>query len=1016
MGILRGGFSGPPPPTPVAAAFTSDVNTGVAPLAVTFTDLSTGSPTSWLWDFGDGGTSTDQNPVHVFEYYGTSTVTMTASNASYSDTATGYVYMSAGPRLARIHGTAILDGNFTINSDFIITGHGVVIPIADTDITKTFYQYGINSYKTANGKSRTITSNTGDVIVEGLICGKGRGFESNRGPGNNTLLTDSSGNTINGYGATHAGLGYVDMTSAIAPSPTGPYGDWETPVSLGSGGGYYHPPQDLRGTETRGGGGIKLVARSGNVRVNGYINMNGEDGTYAGGAAGGSAWLVGWFLDGTGTIHAQGGQTLLPGDAGGGGGGYISLWYDRTNGFDGVMSVAGMSGGGDGKIFTKQIEPILEDRFTGDIWNTKWWDHTGNITIDNDLTFHSPALTYSTPEANSKFTLSGQELMVNLDYAPDGSDISQYTAEFMLYVDDLNWVGMARRNTGIFGISSVDGIVSASGVPFDNTDVGLRLLKSDSTFTFQYYDTTSTPQTIYRDVRPELANEKFKVRMLLDKPVPGDIIRSEYLRLSPLDITNQYFQLDGTPADTSAVALNVITGTSQYYGLDFYVDGNKVRWDSSGLSNFSAPFNLLITDYFILNADDIVRRSVWLSELPSAPEDVAVNVIHGTSQYVGLDFTMIGNRLDWAGRALESLLAVGDELRVIFYFNPWNVNTLAEHVEVGDQVRTIYEWGDYTSADGIDTVFDHFRIFEGVVKNHETPEPVIYVDPDYGSDTSSGRQLAPIKNLFVATAWSKDGGTVVLYDGTHNPTSVSRKDITLRGAEGTKPLITTEFVKDSTGSGWEDTALSFYGCQGLVENTTISNAVNGIIVENGEFDVIRNVITDTTNPILFINCDPTVARNRISNCNYAIDFTASRCPEIYSNTIFDASVAVRLDLTPDATISSNTFDNNQTHIVLNNTSSAIISNNNLTYCVLGVQASTDSSVGIFHNNFYGAGTQWNRTPEGDQSNISLNPLYYDRFNRDYHLNPGSPNENAGVLTYDAYRIDYDGATRVPLEV
>jgi len=921
MGLVIQGSPFGPTPTPIVAAFTSDVTTGVAPLTVQFTDLSTGSPTSWAWSFGDGGTSTDQNPTHLFEYYGTYLITLLASNASYSDTAVGYVYMSAGPRLAQIDGTLILDGNFTINSDFIISYGGVVIPIADTDISKTFYQYNTNSYKTANGKSRTITSNTGDVIIEGLICGKGRGFESNRGPGNNTLLTDSSGNTYNGYGATHAGLGYID-TTAIAPSPSVPYGDWETPVSLGSGGGYYHPPQDLIGTQTRGGGGIKLVARSGNVRVNGYINVNGEDGTYAGGAAGGSAWLVGWFLDGTGTIHAQGGQTLLADNAGGGGGGYISLWYDRANNFDGTMSVAGNSGGGDGKIFTKQIEPILEDRFTGSIWNTKWWDHTGNITIDNDLTLNSPALDYFIPAATSKFTISGKEIMINLDYIPDSSEIPQYTAEFMLYVDDLNWVGVARRKTGIFGISSVDGIVSASGVPFDNTDVGLRLLKNDSTFTFQYYDATSTPQTIYRDVRPELANEKFKIRMLLDKPGPGDI-RSEYLRLSPLDITNQYLQLNGTPVDQSAVALNMLTGTSQYYGVDFYADENKVKWDGLVLSDF---------------------------------------------------------------------------------------------LETGDRVRILYEWGDYTSADGIEAVFDNLRVFEGVVKNHETTEPVIYVDPDYGSDTSSGRQLEPIKNLFVATAWSKDGGTVVLYDGTHNPTSVARKDITLRGAEGTKPLITTEFVKDTTGSGWEDTALSLYGCQGLVENVTISNAVNGIIVENGEFDIIRNTIIDTTNPILFINCDPTVARNRIGNCRYAIDFTASHYPNIFSNVIFDASVAIRLVDTPDATISSNTFDNNQTHIVLDSSSPAVISNNNLTYAVLAIQASTDSSVGVFNNNFFETETWWNRTPEGDQSNIDMNPLYYDRFNRDYHINPGSPNKDAGVLTYDSYRIDHDGATRVPFEV
>jgi PKD repeat protein len=49
--------------------------------AVAFTDTSTNSPTSWQWDFGDGGTSTLQHPTHVYAAKGTYTVTLTASNA-----------------------------------------------------------------------------------------------------------------------------------------------------------------------------------------------------------------------------------------------------------------------------------------------------------------------------------------------------------------------------------------------------------------------------------------------------------------------------------------------------------------------------------------------------------------------------------------------------------------------------------------------------------------------------------------------------------------------------------------------------------------------------------------------------------------------------------------------------------------------------------------------------------------------------------------------------------------------
>jgi PKD repeat protein len=51
-----------------------------------FTDLSTNSPTSWAWDFGDGSTSTDQDPLHTFTTNGDYNVCLTATNLVASDT------------------------------------------------------------------------------------------------------------------------------------------------------------------------------------------------------------------------------------------------------------------------------------------------------------------------------------------------------------------------------------------------------------------------------------------------------------------------------------------------------------------------------------------------------------------------------------------------------------------------------------------------------------------------------------------------------------------------------------------------------------------------------------------------------------------------------------------------------------------------------------------------------------------------------------------------------------------
>ncbi len=57
-----------------------------APHTFAFTDLSVNT-TAWLWDFGDGNTSTDQHPVHTYATDGTFTVLLTAKRGSCNDTA-----------------------------------------------------------------------------------------------------------------------------------------------------------------------------------------------------------------------------------------------------------------------------------------------------------------------------------------------------------------------------------------------------------------------------------------------------------------------------------------------------------------------------------------------------------------------------------------------------------------------------------------------------------------------------------------------------------------------------------------------------------------------------------------------------------------------------------------------------------------------------------------------------------------------------------------------------------------
>ncbi len=104
-----------PPTTDFSATPTS----GPASLAVQFTDTSTESPTSWLWDFGDGNTSTQQNPLNTFTTVGTFTVTLTATNTagSTTETKTNFVQVFApvvaGFTSSVTSGTVPFDVTFT---------------------------------------------------------------------------------------------------------------------------------------------------------------------------------------------------------------------------------------------------------------------------------------------------------------------------------------------------------------------------------------------------------------------------------------------------------------------------------------------------------------------------------------------------------------------------------------------------------------------------------------------------------------------------------------------------------------------------------------------------------------------------------------------------------------------------------------------------------------------------------------------------------------------------------------
>ena len=76
--LILGGCATQPP----VVSFTADRVSGDAPLTVSFTNGTFGADFA-DWSFGDGGTSADWSPTHIFQNAGTYTVTLTATSNGY---------------------------------------------------------------------------------------------------------------------------------------------------------------------------------------------------------------------------------------------------------------------------------------------------------------------------------------------------------------------------------------------------------------------------------------------------------------------------------------------------------------------------------------------------------------------------------------------------------------------------------------------------------------------------------------------------------------------------------------------------------------------------------------------------------------------------------------------------------------------------------------------------------------------------------------------------------------------
>ena len=132
--------------------FASDKQTSCDGI-VKFTDKSTNAPTSWAWDFGDGQTSTDQNPSHTYTAAGTYTVKLKATNAFGNDeeVKTSYITISKLQAATPITAERCGEGKVTLS---------VVVPGGTGDVNWYTAQTGGTSIYTGANYAPDVKAST----------------------------------------------------------------------------------------------------------------------------------------------------------------------------------------------------------------------------------------------------------------------------------------------------------------------------------------------------------------------------------------------------------------------------------------------------------------------------------------------------------------------------------------------------------------------------------------------------------------------------------------------------------------------------------------------------------------------------------------------------------------------------------------------------------------------------------------------------------------------------------------
>jgi PKD repeat protein len=204
-------------PTPIAA-FYANITNGFVPLTVNFTDQSTGTPASWLWNFGDGTNSTEQNPEHTFSEAGNYTVNLAVSNENGTNSTSALIIVSEKSS------TVLPVANFNSN----VTSGTAPLSVQFTDLSENAtdwaWDFGDGSSATEQNPVHTYIS-AGSYTVNLTVTGLG-GSDSEVKTGYIKVTGSSPGKPVAAFSASPAS-GKTPLTVTFTDTSTGTPTKWK---------------------------------------------------------------------------------------------------------------------------------------------------------------------------------------------------------------------------------------------------------------------------------------------------------------------------------------------------------------------------------------------------------------------------------------------------------------------------------------------------------------------------------------------------------------------------------------------------------------------------------------------------------------------------------------------------------------------------------------------------------------------------------------------------------------------